>query len=104
MCHYHKYVSMLTKIGSEGTKKSKGQHGSPIPTSVSVPFKSSKLSQSVMKLGKQRDKKAISRKGGQKSFQNGKFLMFLTHFLTENLELQNMYPLVMRAKVINIAM
>lgn len=62
-------VSMLTRIDSEGRskKRKKGQHGSSIPTSVSVPFKSSKLFQSVMKLEKQRDKKPFLGKEDQKA-------------------------------------
>lgn len=60
MCH-HIYL----KIGSE--EKKKGQHGSSVPTSVSVPFKSSKLSHSVMNPGEQMDKKPSLGKGDQKA-------------------------------------
>lgn len=58
-------ISMLTKIGSEGEKR--GQHGSSIPTSVSVPFKSPKLSHSVTNLGQQTDEKPFLGKGDQKA-------------------------------------
>lgn len=100
------FICQITNIDADQnrcTGEEKEQLGSSIPTSVSMLVKPSNLSYSAMTLRQQMNKKAFLGEGELKSIQSDKFLISISHFLTENLELQNKYPLVMKVRVINAA-